>query len=274
MTPEEELKGLNKLIRQYEIVYKTTPDPGQKSRAESKLKELRGYRDKILAVNVIDRRELEDTPETGDELAEFPVLKRLVSENELLPPNRRTAPFSAEGEPPTASQEEMFHLSLFVAHFEREYLPFLAEKQLKLDFKYSMDRDLFYSRFQELQRKIENFREENARLSEGTVSRDMELEVRKRSNKLTRLTQADAAKFFRAVKRFSVDLGEDAQGDGVKCLNCEAEISFDHIEGKRLLQGRTVRDALGELELFALEAVNYLNIPDMESQESDRADRH
>jgi hypothetical protein len=60
MTPEEELKRLNRLIRQYEIVYKTTPDADQRERVESKLKELRGYRDMILAVNVINRSEMED----------------------------------------------------------------------------------------------------------------------------------------------------------------------------------------------------------------------
>ena len=33
MTPEEELKRLNKLIRQYETVYRTTPDAEQRERA-------------------------------------------------------------------------------------------------------------------------------------------------------------------------------------------------------------------------------------------------
>ncbi|MGA2478945.1 MAG: hypothetical protein ABSG63_09380 [Spirochaetia bacterium] len=274
MTPEEELKRLNRLVRQYEIVFKTTPDPDQRERVEAKLKDLRDYRAKILAVNVINGSDLEEKGAGEDELAEFPILRRLVAANDALPPGRRAAPFSPRDVPPTAAQKEMHHLSLFMSYFEREYLPFLTEKQLKLDFKFSLDRDAFYSRFQDLQRKIENFRQENARIADGSVSRDRDLEVRKRANKLTRLTQADAAKFFRAVKRFSGELGEDASGDGVKCLNCDAEISFDPIEGERVLQGRTVRDALGELEQFALEAVSYLNIPDMESQESERADRH
>jgi hypothetical protein len=274
MTPEEELKRLNRLIRQYEIVYKTTPDADQKERVESKLKDLRAYRAKILAVNVIDGGKLEEKGGGEDELAEYPLLKRLVAANDALPPVRRAAPFSPEDLPPTSAQKEMYHLFLYVSFFEREYLPFLTEKQLKLDFKYSLDRDAFYSRFQDLLRKIENYREENSRIADGSVSRDREQEVRKRTNKLTRLTQADAAKFFRAIRRFSGELGEDASGDGVKCLNCDAEIAFDQIEGQRVLQGRTVRDALAELEQFALEAVSYLNIPDMESQESERADRH
>jgi hypothetical protein len=274
MTPEEELKRLNRLIRQYEIVYKTTPDADQRERVESKLKDLRGYRDKILAVNVINRSQMEDEGADEDELEEFPILRRLLAANELLPPSRRAVPYSALDAQPTTSQKEMYHLSLFITYFESEYLPFLTEKQLKLDFKFSLDRDAFYSRFQELQRKIENFREESSRLAEGMVSRDKEQEVRKRANKLTRLTQADAAKFFRAVGRFSGELAEDSDGDGVKCLNSDAEISFDQIEGQRVLQGRSVLDALQELEQFALEAVSYLNIPDIESQESERADRH
>jgi hypothetical protein len=274
MTPEEELKRLNRLIRQYEIVYKTTPDADQKERVELKLKELSGYRAKILAVNIIDGSDLEEKGSVVDELADYPILRRLIASNDVLPPARQASSFSAADESPTATQEEMYHLSLFMRHFEREYLPFLTEKQLKLDFKFSMDRDAFFSRFQEVQRKIENFREENARLSDGSVSRDREMDVRKRTGKLTRLTQADAARFFRAVRRFSGELKEDAGGDGVKCLNCDGEIFFDQIEGQRILQGRTVRDALGDLEQFALEVISYLNIPDMESQESERADRH
>jgi hypothetical protein len=274
MTPEEELKRLNRLIRQYEIVYKTTPDADQKERVESRLKDLRGYREKILAVNVIDRKELEEKGGGEDELAAYPILAELLADNEALPANRRAEPFVAGDAPPTSAQTEMFHLSLYARYFEREYLPFLTEKQLKLDFKFSLDRDAFYNRFQELQRKIENFREENARLAEGMVSRDMELEIRKRSYKLTRLIGVDAARFLRAVGRFCGELQEDARGDGVKCLNCNAEISFDHIEGERVLEGRTVRDALLELEQFASEAVSYLNIPEIESQESERADRH
>jgi hypothetical protein len=274
MTPEEELKGLNRLIRQYEIVYRTAPDPDQRGRVEAKLRELRGYRDKILAVNVINTSDMEERGNKDDELSDFPLLLALAAAEETLPPNQRTPMFWARDAQPTSSQKEMYHLSLYLGYFEGEYLPFLTEKQLKLDFKFSLDRDAFYSRFQEVRRKIENFREETARLADGVISRDMEMEMRKRSAKIVRQTLVDAARFFRAVGRFCVTLGEDAHGDGVKCLNSDAEISFDEIEGNRVLQGRLVRDALGDLEQFALEAVSYLNIPDIESQESDRADRH
>ncbi len=274
MTPEEEVKRLNKLIRQYETVYRTTPDADQRERVEKQLKDLRGYRDKILAVNVIREKDLEEQPQGSDELAATPLLKTLLAQNESAPPGRGIAPFAPEGAEPTAAQREIHGLSLYTRYFEDEFLPFLTEKQLKLDFKFSLDRDGFYNSFQALQRKIDNYRDECRRLAEGMVSRDMEMEIRKRALKLTRHIEVEAARFFRALERFSGELGEDARSDGVKCLNCDAEISFDTIEGRRLLEGRRVSDALGLLRELALEAVAYLNIPEIESQENDRADRY
>ena len=274
MTPEEEVKRLNKLIRQYETVYRTTPDADQKERVERQLKDLKSYREKILTVNVIAEKDLVEEEDGEDPLANAPQLKALLVKNSSAPPAEAVPPFTPWDAPPTTAQLEMFHLSLYVHHFEKEFLPFLTEKQLKLDFKYSLDRDAFYNSFQAIQRKITSYRDENNRLAEGLVSRDMELEIRKRTLKLTRLIQADAARFFRAVDRFCSELIEDAHGDMVKCLNCNGVISFDSIEGALLLQGRTIGGALGDLRDFTTEAVTYLNIPEIEGQESERADRY
>jgi hypothetical protein len=257
MTPEEELKRLNKLIRQYETVYRTTPDAGQRERAARQLKEMRSYRAKILAVNVIDREKIEEPAENRDELAPFPILKALE-----------------EADTSDIEDQEIARIILYVRHFQAEYLPFLTEKQLKLDFKFSMDRDGFYRRFQELDRKIVDFLDERRRLDEGLFSKDMETEVRKRGFKLKRLIAVEASRFFRSIERFAKELVEDANGDGVKCLNGEREIAFDEIEGKKSLEGKTVLEALGELGALAAEVVAFLNIPEIETQENERADRH
>jgi hypothetical protein len=274
MTPEEEVKRLNKLIRQYETVYRTTPDLDQKGRVERQLKDLKSYREKILTVNVISVQDLEDEEKGEDPLASAPKLKALLQINSSTPPVDAVPSFAIGDAPATTAQLEMFHLALYMRHFETEFLPFLTEKQLKLDFKFSLDRDAFYNNFQAIQRKISSYRDENRRLAEGLVSRDMELEMRKRTLKLTRLIQADAARFFRAIDRFCSELVEDAHGDMVKCLNCNGVIAFDSIEGARLLQGRTVGGALGDLKEFTAEAISYLNIPEIDGQESERADRY
>jgi hypothetical protein len=241
---------------------------------ERQLKELRSYREKIFTVNVLREQDLDEEEEGEDPLTSAPQLKALLEKNSSDPPGEAVPSFAPGDAAPTTAQEEMFHLALYVRHFELEFLPFLTEKQLKLDFKYSLDRDAFYNSFQAIQRKISSYRDENKRLAEGLVSRDMELEMRKRTLKLTRLIQADAARFFRAIDRFCGELIQDAHGDMVKCLNCSGVISFDPIEGVRLLQGRTVGGALGDLRDFVAEAVAYLNIPEIEGQESERADRY
>ncbi|HET6487942.1 MAG TPA: hypothetical protein VFH83_16050 [Spirochaetia bacterium] len=273
MTPEEELKRLNRLIHQYETVYRTTPDLGQRGRVERQLKELRSYRDKILAVNVIESPEAEAEPAAESELADYPLLTSLIGQNLARAQDTAVKPFSPEGVEPTASQREMHNLALYVDLFEHEFIPFLTEKHLKLDFKFSMDRDAFYAGLQALIRRIADYREEQSRLAEGRVGREIEVDVRKRGSKLKRLIEVEAARLFRAVERFADELATDARGPGVKCLNNRGQVTFDSIEGNRLLQGKAVTEALTELHDLAAEAVDYLNVPDIE-QENERADRH
>ncbi len=274
MTPEEELKKLNRLIHQYETVSRTTRSAEQRERVEKQLKELRGYRQKILDVNVIDTSVVEEAPPPTNPLAEYRHLARLLKEEAGRAPQERLPSLAAKDEDPTPAQEEIYNLMLYARFFQAEFLPFLTEKRLKLDFKFSLDRDGFYGRFQELERKLSDFREENARLIAGVVSREMELEMRRRITKLKRLIESDAARFFSAVEAFCEELIEDVKGDGVKCLNGSEQIAFDNIEGDRLLEGRKVREALAELAGLSSEIVAYLNVPDIDSQESGRADRY
>ncbi len=275
MTPEEEVRGLNKLIRQYETVYRTTPDPDQRVRVQRQLRDLQSFKEKILTIHVVNEADLEEKDEEEiDPLEAAPLLRGLLAKNSTDSRTEAVPPFSAGDSEPTRIQLEMFHLALYMRYYEKEYLPFLTEKQLKLDFGFSFDRDRFYNTFQAIQRKISAYRDENKRLLEGMVGRDMELEVRKRTAMLTRLIQAEAARFFRAIARFCGELIEDAHGDMVKCLNCNGVISFDSIEGTRALRGRTVGGALGDLQAFAAEAVAFLNIPEIEGQETERANRH
>src|SRR5271157_2789437 len=102
MTPEEEVKGLNKLIRQYETVYRTTPDSDQRERVERQLKDLRSYREKILAVNVIDVQELEEATTEQDPFDSTPLLRQLVAQN-TLSPRDAIIPFSSRDAAPTTA---------------------------------------------------------------------------------------------------------------------------------------------------------------------------
>ncbi|HTP60421.1 MAG TPA: hypothetical protein VMM82_15975, partial [Spirochaetia bacterium] len=213
MTPEEELARLNLVIRQYESVFKTTSDKEQRQRVERQLKELKRHREQILAVNVV---EPEPTPVEGgaDDLSEFQLLERLLAHESSLDPQRRVPLLWARDEEPSSARQEVYHLLLYMRWFRDEFLPFLTEKRLKLDFKFSLDRDAFYARFQEVERKLDGFREENRRIRESTAGHDMEIEMKKRMGKLKREIEADAAKLFHAVRVFARELSEDAMGEG------------------------------------------------------------
>jgi hypothetical protein len=258
MTPEEELKKLNRLIRQYETVYRTTADADQKDRAGRELKELKSYRDKILAVNVIDRGKLAEPPAPADGVGDFPILAGLVAGD--------TAAWEGD--------QEVHHISLYLGHFEREFLPILTETRLKLDFKHSLERDGFYRRFQEVQRRLADWHDAHHRLDEGGFNRDLESEVRTRIFKLKRVLAVETSRLFKALQRFAEILVEDARGDGVKCLNGAAAIAFDRIEGERLLAGMPVTDGLEALAGLAAEGAGYLRIPEVESPENEHGDRY
>ena len=275
MTPEEELAKLERLLRQYESVFHTTKSAEQKERVAREIKKIRATREKLLAVNVIaPEARPDETPEEEDSFASFPLLTLLRLENQAAAKPEALESFAAKNTEPTPSQEEMFNLCLYVRRFEREFLPFLTGKHLKLDFKFSLDRDSFFAPFQALQRSITDYREECRRIAEGQVGKELVKDTRARTVKLARRIAVDGARLFRALEAFAAELAEDAGGHGTKCLNGGSEIAFDALEGRRELQGRRVRDALDDLSRLSAEAVEYLNVPDIEIQESERADRH
>ncbi len=251
MNPEEEVKKLNRVIKQYETVLLSTTDPAQKQRVARELEKLKDYRDKILSVNVINERALEDEEPGGGVLDDFPFLNDLRSKSEERILNDR----------------EVDDIYLYMRFFESDFLPFLSETKLKLDFKYSLERDSFYHKFQELLRRLTDLVSEIERFGSGKFRADIEEEMRKRIFKMKRNLSIELDRFFKNVNRFSTDLLEDLAGDALKCLNGDDTISFDVIEGKRYLEGSTVREALEKLKQFSYEVIDYLDIPEIKLKE-------
>ncbi len=251
MNPEEEVKKLNRVIKQYETVLLSTTDPVQRQRVARELEKLKDYRDKILSVNVINESALEEKKMGGGMLDDFPFLKKLQDKYDERVVNDR----------------EVDHIYLYMKFFESDFLPFLSETKLKLDFKYSLERDSFYHRFQELLRRLTDLVNEIERFESGKFRVDIEEEMKKRIFKMKRNLSIELDRFFKQVNKFATDLLEDVNGDALKCLNGEETINFDAIEGKRYLEGFLVRDALEEVRKFSLEIIEYLDIPEIKLKE-------
>jgi hypothetical protein len=72
----------------------------------------------------------------SEALAELGHLRRLLDAENRRPVAESLGPVDAD---PTPAQEEIFNLMLYVRFFQNEFLPFLTEKRLELDY---MSREL------------------------------------------------------------------------------------------------------------------------------------
>ncbi len=250
MNPEEEVKKLNRVIKQYETVLLSTNDPGQRERVSRELKKLKEYREKILSVHVINEKVLEEDNMKHGTMDVSSFLSKLEREEDRF-----------------VNDREVNNLYLYMKFFEKDFLPFLSETKLKLDFKYSLERDSFYHKFQDLLRRLSDLISEIERADNEQFRADLEEEIRKRIFKMKRSLSIELDRFFKRVESFAADLIEDLNGDALKCLNGDEVIEFDPIEGERYLDGVVVKDALEEIKRFAEEVIDYLDIPDIRVKE-------
>lgn len=255
MTPAEELKRLNLAIRQFESVFKSSKDPQQRDRVARELKQLKNYRDKLESFHEIDPTEIEESA-ASDETEGFTFLRRILDSGGI-----GSGTFEADPD------REIRHLLLYLHFFQKEFLVLLSETKLKLDFKHSLERDSYYHRFENLRRLFDDLRDDAARMDEYFGQRHEE-DMRKRSFKKKHNVVLETDKLFRSLIRFSAVLLEDIAAQGSTCLNATDTLRFSRMEGKRYLEGLKVQAALSQLSEFTQEVVGYLNVPQIESQES------
>jgi hypothetical protein len=259
MTPEEELKTLNRTIRQFESVYRSTKDPTQRARVTKELKKLKTYRDKLQSFHEFDSTVLEE-PVAVDEWEGLGYLKAILERTGKKSATKKESLEDSFGD------RELYYLFLYLNFFEEEFLTILSETKLKLDFKHSLERDSFYHRFENLRRLFDNVHDDSSTVDMYSGQQHEE-DMRKRSFKKKRNVIVEADKFMRSVMRFSANLVTDVEAGGLICLNADDTLHFDKLEGKRFFEGRKVRDALRELKGFAREAIEFLNVPQIEARE-------
>jgi hypothetical protein len=247
--PEKELKKIEDAIKHYSVILKTTVDPTQQRRVGKKLRELKTYRDKILSMFYIEDKE-EGLQRVLIKREEENFLERLIA---------------IRGEK-TDIDIEVYHLTLYMDFFYSEFLSIFSERKLKLDFKYSMDRDNFHQKYLTVKRRLDDYLQEAVRIREGAYTKEVEIDMRRRNIKIKRNLFIEAYRFFKNIQAFTLDLLTDLKSDGLKCLNGDDIISFELIEEKRYLEGFIVKEGLEELSQFTIEVLSYLNIPEIEVQ--------
>ena len=237
MTSMDELTRLNRLIRQFKVVCQSTPDPEQRARVEAEIRDLQGYRERILEEGLKG-----PAPRRGAavaELADFPVLSRLEGSPSPEPGGARPhgCPF----------RETIQQLSLYTGYFAREYLPLLDERHDTPDAVSSREGEAIRLAFCELEQSVARFLQDCRRMAADGTGTEAESETRKNHVAHARTIETDAAAFFRSVEKFC-----------------------DSLSGET----RPLGHAFAALEDFTSEAVAFLDIPETYTQENRRADRY
>jgi hypothetical protein len=245
--PEEELKKINAAIQQYTTIFKTTQDPYHKEKIRKKLIELKKYRERIMLMFYV--HEDSRSGESATPASERSFLEDIVERMES----------------PDLSDNEINNFVLYIEFFNTEFLAILSERKMKLDFKYSMDREGFHHKFLTLKKHMDDYIQEMQRIKDGNYRGEVELDIKRRNLKLRRNLFVETYRFYKEILDFTNDLLEDLGSLGLKCLNGDDIITFELIEEKRYFEGYTVHEALQSLDKFSSEVIAFLNIPDFET---------
>ena len=159
---------------------------------------------------------------------------------------------------------ELQSLLLYLRYFDDEFIGLFSERRLKLDVKYSVERDGFYHHFSQLSRRVGNYCDEAMRVQEGNYAKSYQRDLMKRIVEMRHAVVIEAAGFFRRVYSFTEELIDDLDGDGILCQNGDAELSYSELDRETELRGMTVRAGLQHLFDACDEILGFLDVPDFQ----------
>jgi hypothetical protein len=155
---------------------------------------------------------------------------------------------------------------LYMQYFEDEFLGMFTIRKMRLDVQYSVERDQFYDLFHQVQRGLGDYRTEADRIANGTYAKQYESEILKRKVEMRHAVLVDVDWYFRKVKRFAKVLIEDVDGEGLLCQNPEEKLDYSSLDRETVLRGKTVLEGLEQILSLAVEAVNYVDVPDFQQR--------
>ncbi len=155
---------------------------------------------------------------------------------------------------------------LYMDYFEREFLGMFTSRKMRLDVKYSVERDSFYDLLHQVSRSLKNYRTEADRIASGSYTKQYEADILKRKVEMRHTVLVEIEWFFRKLRRFAKELIADIDGDGLLCQNPESELGYSDLDKEQLLRGRTVDEGIRILYEYAAEAVEYLDIPEFQQR--------
>lgn len=244
-------RQVNRNIESLRDRLKKTRNPFQQSSLSGELGRLEHERMQLDSLFDDPQEEGQDTNAPD---AQYPHLNRVYSESaELLAENEHL-------------ERDIRAAILYVHCFEHEFLGIFTSRKMRLDVKYSVERDSFYDLLHQVARTLKNYRTEADRIASGSYAKQYEADILKRKVEMRHAVLIETEWFFRKLRRFAKELLADIDGEGLLCQNPEATLEYSKLDEERLLRNRTVGDAIRTLFEFTDEAVEYLDIPEFQQR--------
>ncbi len=245
---QNELESKMLILKQLEGVYKTSTDLDQRKRVAREIRSVKRSISNLQSILSLQQKygltqvqyEIE-----GDEA--FKLLSRIL-----------VAKFIND-----SRDTEMDALVSYVDFYEKNYLPVLSEYYIKLDYNNSMKRDVYYPRYMELKKMLNEYMYEvevqiREEFTSIAVHKDKSLVYKLRQQYLLGLD-----KYYRDLRAFLDELLGDHASGGSSVLNPLDFVSMSEFEVDRKVDGYTVINALIELQTFSNEIIRFLAIPNM-----------
>jgi len=245
---QNELESKMLILKQLEGVYNTSTDLDQRKRVARDIRDVKRSISNLQSILSLQQKygliqvqhELE-----SDEA--FKLLSRIM-----------VAKFIND-----SRDTEMDALVSYVDFYEKNYLPVLSEYYVKLDYNNSMKRDVFYPRYMEMKRMLNEYMYEvevqiREEFTSIAVYKDKSMVYKLRQQYLMGLD-----KYYRDLRAFLDELLNDHTSGGSTVLNPLDFVSMSEFEIDRKMDGYTVINALLEIQTYSDEIIRFLAIPNM-----------
>jgi hypothetical protein len=245
---QNELESKLLILKQLEGVYKTSTDIEQRKRVAREIRDIKRTISNLQSILSLQQKygltQVEHELEGDDS---FTMLSHIM-----------VAKFIND-----SRDTEMDALVSYVDYYEKNYLPVLSEYYIKLDYNNSMKRDVFYPRFMELKKMLNEYMYEvevqiREEFTSIAVHKDKSLVYKLRQQYLLGLDR-----YYRDLRAFLDELLGDHASGGSSVLNPLDFVSMSEFEVDRKMDGYTVINALIEIQTFSGEIVRFLAIPNM-----------
>ncbi len=245
--PQEEyaktVKSLETLRRLLEI----TTDPKRKVYLEAQISRLTLYRERLEGVVEVEpAAPSADAPAAPKRVLTFlsKISKRYERYDIVV----------------ASKDKEIQSVVTYMLFFEDEYLALFDKKRLDLDHMSLQELDGFYNLFNQAKRRMEIFCNETESLYDEAEGGGKLLKKLKAKQNLL----VEVFRFFKRIERFTGEMIEDIDTTGRRCFNGAGVLAMSATGRRPALNGLTVRTALAQVNSYAREVIDFLDIPDFQ----------